>query len=129
SVRPGVREPGGRAALAARQRRHPHRRRVGRLALAGALAAPPPAVQRAFMGFVSDIPHSLWPFWQAMVGLLAVFVLVLLVVVAVRGRWAVLRDIVLAGVVALGGAMLLARVVAGSWPAVWDSLRAAGDTS
>jgi glycosyltransferase 2 family protein len=98
------------------------------LCLLGALAAPQPAVQRAFMGFVADIPHSLWPFWQAMVGLLSAFVLVLVVIVAVRRRWAVLRDIVLAGLLALGGAVLLGRVAVGTWPAVWDSLRAAGDT-
>jgi glycosyltransferase 2 family protein len=98
------------------------------LALLGAMAEPPPAVERAFTRFVAAIPHSLWPFWQALVGLLAVFVVVLVVVVAVRGRWAVLRDILLAGVLALGGAMLLGRIVVGSWPAVWDSLGAAGDT-
>jgi uncharacterized membrane protein YbhN (UPF0104 family) len=98
------------------------------LALLGALAAPPPAVERAFMGFVGDLPDSLRPLWQTLVGLLTVFSLVLVVIVAVRGRWSVLRDIVLAGVLALGGAVVLARLAIGSWPAVWDSLRAAGDT-
>lgn len=98
------------------------------LCLLGALAAPPAAVERAFMGFVGDMPHSLRPLWQALVGLLAVFSLALVVIVAVRGRWAVLRDIVLAGVLALGGAVVLSRLAVGSWPAVWDSLRSAGDT-
>jgi uncharacterized membrane protein YbhN (UPF0104 family) len=97
------------------------------LCLLGALAEPPPAVERAFMGFVGALPSSLWPVWQVLVGLLSLFALVLVVIVAVRQRWAVLRDIVLAGLLALAGAMVLARVGVGSWPAVWDSMRAAGD--
>jgi uncharacterized membrane protein YbhN (UPF0104 family) len=97
------------------------------LCLLGALADPPPAVERAFTSLVAALPQSWWPLWRALIGLLFLFAIVLVVIVAVRRRWPVLRDIVLAGLLALGGAAVLARAGVGAWPAVWDSLRAAGD--
>lgn len=98
------------------------------LALLGALAAPPPGVEQALRAFVNAIPHSLWPLWQALVGLLGAFAIALVVTATVSRRWTVLRDVLLAVLLALVAGIVLARTAVGSWPEVWDSMRSAGST-
>lgn len=94
------------------------------LALLGAWAEPAPGIERSFMAFVAAIPTSFDGLWQLLVGSLALLAAILLVATVIRRRWAVLRDLVLAALVALGVSLLLGRIVLGSWPSVWDSLRA-----
>jgi glycosyltransferase 2 family protein len=136
-VAPGARAVGAirrRARLFATQGEQPRSRRatdvillVGALiglVLLGAWAEPLPGIERSFMVFVAAIPRGLDGLWRLLVGLLAVLAAVLIVATVVRRRWTVLRDLVLAPLVALGGSLVIGRIVLGSWPPVWDSLRA-----
>lgn len=98
------------------------------LALLSAIAAPPPGVERSFAAFVAAVPNSLNGLWRLLIGLQAVLALTLLAATVARRRWAVLRDLALAVVVALGASLVVGRIVTGSWPAVWDSLGAIGSS-
>ena len=60
--------------------------------------------------------------------LLTAFAVLLPLAMIARHRWAVLRDVILAIVVAFGVCLVIGRVVLGSWPQVWDSLWLTGST-
>jgi glycosyltransferase 2 family protein len=96
------------------------------LVFLGAVAEPLPRVERAFMVFVRVIPSGLDGLWRLFIGLLQVFAAFLLIAMAYRRRWAMLRDIIIAALVAFTVSVIVGRLAVGSWPAVWDSLRSVG---
>jgi uncharacterized membrane protein YbhN (UPF0104 family)/tRNA A-37 threonylcarbamoyl transferase component Bud32 len=96
------------------------------LAVLGVVAAPPAGIVRAFMAFVARIPASFDALWRLQIALPAVYAGLVVVGTVLRRRWAVLRDLVLAVVIALGVALTIGFGSTGSWPAVWDSLRSLG---
>ena len=98
------------------------------LVLLGALAEPPAGFERSVMDFVAAIPNGFNGLWALLILLPALLAVIVIVSAAVRRRWSVLRDLVLAGALSLGGSLLLARIVLDGWPQVFDSLRAAGSS-
>jgi uncharacterized membrane protein YbhN (UPF0104 family) len=98
------------------------------LLLFSAMAVPPPGIQQAFMTFVAAVPSGFDGLWWLLIWLLPLLAATLLVTSAVRRRWAVLRDLILAGTIALGAAELVGRIVNDDWPPTWESLRAVGSS-
>jgi uncharacterized membrane protein YbhN (UPF0104 family) len=101
---------------------------LGGLVLLGALADPPAGIERSVMDFVAAIPNGFRGLWALMIALPALLAVIVIVAAVVRRRWSLLRDLILAGAFSLGGSLLLAWIVIGGWPRVWDSLRAAGSS-
>jgi glycosyltransferase 2 family protein len=101
---------------------------LGGLVLLGALAEPPAGIEQSVMAFVAAIPNGFRGFWALLIFLPALLAVIVIVSAVVRRRWTLLRDLVLAGALSLGGSLLVARIVLGDWPSVWDSLRAAGSS-
>jgi uncharacterized membrane protein YbhN (UPF0104 family) len=93
------------------------------VALLGAVASPPAGFERAMLRLIESVPGGLAGLWQLLVDLLTFFALVLVLAAAFRHRWAILRDVVLVLVVAVGLAYIGGRLALGSWPALWSSLR------
>ncbi len=95
------------------------------LAAISLAAFPPPGFARAVARLLVSFPAFLDGLWQIL-GDLVVFVAVLVLVAAiVRRRGSIARDLVIAGALAIAGSLVVGRVVAGSWPDLWDALRAA----
>jgi uncharacterized membrane protein YbhN (UPF0104 family) len=101
---------------------------LGGLVLMGALAEPPAGIERSVMDFVAAIPDGFRGLWALLIFLPTLLAVIVIVSAAVRGRWSLLRDLVLAGALSLGGSLLLARIVLDGWPRVWESLRATGSS-
>jgi glycosyltransferase 2 family protein len=99
------------------------------LGLIGAVAVPQPGVQRAFESFIRSIPSSLDALWRLLIAFLTLFAIVVLLAALYGRRWSTVRDFVLAGALALCLSLVVSRVVTGSWPDVWDSLRSTAKTS
>jgi len=99
---------------------------LGGLVLLGAVADPPAGIERSVMAFVAAIPSGFRGFWALLIFLPVLLAVIVIVSAVARRRWSLLRDLVLAGVLSLGGSLLLGWIVLGDWPPVWDSLRAAG---
>ncbi len=78
------------------------------------------------MTFVDSIPDGLDAVWQLAVDTLAPAATLVVAAALVRRRFAVLRDLVLAAVVAVAAAFVLARGVSGDWPRTGDALRTLG---
>lgn len=98
------------------------------LAVLAALAVPPSGIERALLVFVSAVPSALDGLWRLLVALLAMWSAVILLATAYRRRWRALRDLAFAGIVVAGLAQLIGRIVLGTWPAAWDSVRLATGT-
>ena len=94
------------------------------LGLVGALAEPPSGIERRFMRFIGVVPSSLVALWHVLGGALSIAVLLLCLALVYARRWAVLRDVVIAAVLAVGAALLLARIVLGAWPPTPEPLYA-----
>ena len=73
------------------------------------------------IAFVRSIPGGFDGLWQVFIDLLTLVAAGLVVASAVRRRWSVLRDLLLAVVVAVSPGV--DRAVHGSWASVWTSLR------
>lgn len=97
---------------------------VGLVAISAA-ALPPPGFARAGERMLAALPNFLDAVWQVATDVLAVFALVLLVTAVARRRMSILRDLLIAAVLALLAWLLVGRVVVGSWPDTWAALRAA----
>ncbi len=95
------------------------------LAAISLAAFPPPGFSRAVVRFLASFPPFLDGLWQVLADLLVVLALLLLVAAIVRRRGSIVRDILLAVGLAIAGWLLVGRAVAGSWPDLWDGLRAA----
>ena len=86
-------------------------------------AVPPAGFERAIVAFVDNLPGGLHGLWQLLVDLLTLVTTGLVVAAVVRRRWALVRDIVFAALVALALALVVGRVVEDSWPSVSISLQ------
>lgn len=62
--------------------------------------------------------------WRLLIALLVLFAVVVLVTAIYTRRRSVLRDLVLAGALALCISLAVSRIVIGSYPAVWDAFAA-----
>jgi glycosyltransferase 2 family protein len=90
----------------------------------GLTNSPPAGFVRALTTFLTSWPAFLDGLWLITIDLLHLFAIVVIVISMVRRRWSLTRDLVLSAFVALAVALLVGRVVDGSWPAIWDSLLA-----
>ncbi len=86
------------------------------LGFLGAIAAPPAGIERRFVRFLLAVPRSFQALWHVLSGALSVAVIVLVIAIVFARRWAVLRDLVIAGVLAVGIALVLSRLATGAWP-------------
>lgn len=97
------------------------------LAITGALAVPASGIEDAFIGLVDDLPSFLQGLWQLAWIATALWAVAIAGLVAVRRRWPLLRDQVLAVVLAVAVAALTSRLVQGSWPSLGDALGSSGE--
>jgi uncharacterized membrane protein YbhN (UPF0104 family) len=95
------------------------------LGLASAAESPLPGFARAVASFAAAVPNFLDALWQLSLDLLAVLAVGLIVAALVRRRRSVARDMGVAVLLAGCVWLVASRAVAGSWPDVWDALRAA----
>lgn len=96
---------------------------VGLITISAA-AVPAPGFARAVADLIAALPNFLDGLWQILSDVLALAALVVLTATAVRRRWTLTRDLLLAVAAALVVWLVVARIVEGSWPAAWDQLRA-----
>jgi uncharacterized membrane protein YbhN (UPF0104 family) len=96
------------------------------LAATTAAASPVPGFVRSLDRFARAVPDFLDAVWQVAADGAMVLAVGLVVVALVRRRLAVARDLVLAAVVAGIAWLLVGRIEVGSWPDVWDAVRASG---
>ncbi|MCL2393396.1 MAG: flippase-like domain-containing protein [Acidimicrobiaceae bacterium] len=94
------------------------------LAVISSTAFPPPRVARSLASFLASWPPFLDGLWQILADLLVLLAIGVLVVAFAR-RPAVGRDLLLAAVLAAAVSLIVGRVVVGSWPDLWESLRRA----
>lgn len=94
------------------------------LILLSGAAEPVPRFLRRLDDLLAAAPRVLTPVWQIGADLLVLAAVLLVVAVAVRRRVGVLRDLVLAGIVAAVVWPLVARAVGPAWPSIWDGLSA-----
>ncbi len=87
------------------------------LALAS-IAVPPTGFERAVIDLIDAVPSWLDILWRLGAVSLIAWVLVVVLVAAMRRRLDVMLDVVLAAVVALGLATLASRWINGSWPSM-----------
>jgi uncharacterized membrane protein YbhN (UPF0104 family) len=88
-------------------------------------AIPAPALAQAVGRVFAAFPDFLEGLWQALSDALGLLAIVLVAATLVRRRWTLGRDLLLGATVAVVVWLFVARVVEGSWPAVWDAARAA----
>lgn len=95
------------------------------LTVVSVTAVPPPGFGRALEDYLSSFPGTLDGLWALLADGLMLLALLLVVGAALRRRTSLVRDqlvvIVVAGLVGLA----VGRVVVGSWPDAWVSLRSA----
>jgi uncharacterized protein (TIRG00374 family) len=88
-------------------------------------AFPPPSFLRALERFLASTPNFLDALWQVMVDLLLLSAAALLAAAVIRRRGSIVRDLVVAAVLTTVLWLLVGRIAVGSWPDVWDAMRAA----
>ena len=93
------------------------------LVILAVIAVPPTTLERALVTFLGSFPDFLDGLWQALSDLLILAAIFVLVASAVRRRLALVRDLMLAVLVAFGVALVLGRIVQGEWLPAWDTLR------
>ena len=81
------------------------------LAILAAIAIPPTTIERALITFLASFPDFLDGLWQALSDLLIVAAAFVLVASAVRRRGALLRDLVLAALVAAVVILVIGRLI------------------
>jgi uncharacterized membrane protein YhaH (DUF805 family) len=70
------------------------------------------------LSFVRSIPSTLDGLWRLLIVFLTLLAVVVLLAAVYSRRWSALRDLVLAGALALCLSLVVSRVVTGSWPAI-----------
>ena len=88
-------------------------------------AFPPPGFLRALERFLASFPGILTAAWQVLADLVLAWAGVLLVAAVVRRRNSIVRDLALAVALTTLLWLIVGRVVEGSWPDVWEAMRAA----
>jgi hypothetical protein len=99
------------------------------LAAVSFAAVPAPGFADAVSRLLAALPGFLDTGWQFLSDLLALVAVLLSVGTLMRRRWSIARDLLLAVGVAIIVWLVAGRLVEGSWPAIWDSLRAAAPPS
>jgi uncharacterized membrane protein YbhN (UPF0104 family)/tRNA A-37 threonylcarbamoyl transferase component Bud32 len=99
---------------------------VAGLLLSGWVAAPPVSFETALGDLLAAVPGFLDGLWQLVGDLLVLWAVVLVLVALARHRLSLVRDQVLAALLALIIAVVTSRAVEGSWPEVWRSLGESG---
>jgi uncharacterized membrane protein YbhN (UPF0104 family) len=97
------------------------------LGLVGALVAPPPGIERRFVRFIAGVPSSFQGVWHVLGGALSIAVLMLLVAILFARRWAVLRDVAIAGIATVAISLVFSRIAVGAWPSTPNPLYASPD--
>jgi uncharacterized membrane protein YbhN (UPF0104 family) len=95
------------------------------IALAWAINSPSPGFARAVATFANSLPDFLRGLWQIVVDLLAAMAVAVVAAALVRRRLTLVRDLLLAAVLASALCLIVGRVADGSWPALWEGLRSA----
>ncbi|MGH9228365.1 MAG: hypothetical protein ACRD07_06460 [Acidimicrobiales bacterium] len=95
------------------------------LAAVSLAAVPAPGFSRAVSEFLSAFPDFLDGAWQILADLPVLPAVLLAVATFVRRRWSIARDLLFAVGAASVVWLVIGRLAEGSWPAMWDSLRAA----
>lgn len=95
------------------------------LVLTSISATPTPAFIRSLTDLVASLPGFIDGVGQLLADAVALTSLAIVVAAAAQRRWTILRDLAVAAIVAVALWLTVGRVVEGSWPAVWRSLRAA----
>jgi hypothetical protein len=94
------------------------------LAVLSWIAVPPAAIEQDLSDFLAAFPDFLTGIWKLALGLLVALPVAMVIAALARHRWSLARDLVIAGTVATGGALLVSRVVSDTWPSVMDALQA-----
>ncbi|HMK12947.1 MAG TPA: lysylphosphatidylglycerol synthase transmembrane domain-containing protein [Acidimicrobiales bacterium] len=93
------------------------------LVILGIIAVPPTTIERALITFLGSFPDFLDGLWQALSDVLILAAIAVVIASAVRRRLSLVRDLILAVVVAFGVALVFGRIVEGHWLPAWDTLR------
>lgn len=96
------------------------------LAILAVIAIPPTTIERALITFVAASPDFLDGLWQVLADLFFVAAVFLLVASAVRRRLALVRDLLLAALVAGALALVIGRLLEGEWLPGLKTLREVG---
>ncbi|MGZ4786312.1 MAG: lysylphosphatidylglycerol synthase domain-containing protein [Acidimicrobiales bacterium] len=96
------------------------------LGLLSLVAVPQAGYERALTTLARAVPGVFDSLWRLLVDLLGLIAVVLVVATIVRRRFTLLRDLVLAAVVALAIAVIVERAAVSAWPAASGSLRITG---
>jgi uncharacterized protein (TIRG00374 family) len=130
------RQKGGGLRLFSSPGDEPRSRRATDLVLLGvaiagtiafAFAADPPSrIESAIIGVFDALPSFIDVVWAVCFDLVALWALTLIVLVALRRRWAMCRDLVLSALVAVGLGFLVGWAATGSWPALVHDIGSLG---
>jgi len=93
------------------------------LAILAVISIPPTTIERALITFLASFPDFLDGLWQTLSDLMIVAAIFVLVASAVRRRGALVRDLLLAAVVAGIVAIVVGRLIEGDWLPTWSTLR------
>jgi hypothetical protein len=99
------------------------------LGLLAVLATPTGAFERALVAVLHRIPRSLDGIWLLLASLPALLAVVLLGAALARRRISLLRDLLIAALLALGGSLALGRSVHHAWPAISEALKTGAPAS
>ncbi len=94
------------------------------LTILAILAIPPTTIERALITFIGSFPDFLDAIWQALSDVVVVAAILVVVASGVRRRSALVRDLLLAALVAFAIAVVVGRIVEGDWLPAWSTLRA-----
>lgn len=94
------------------------------LALLAVVTEPASGFELALQGLLASFPAFLDSLWGLGIDLLHLAALALVLVALVAGRRQLVRDMVLAAVLATVVALLASRLVEGAYPSLWEALRA-----
>ena len=96
------------------------------LTILAVIAIPPTTIERALITFVAAFPDFLDGLWQVLADLFFVAAVFVLVASAVRRRLALVRDLLLAALVAGVLALVIGRLLEGEWLPGLKTLREVG---
>jgi uncharacterized membrane protein YbhN (UPF0104 family)/tRNA A-37 threonylcarbamoyl transferase component Bud32 len=96
------------------------------LVITGVVESPSPGFVRALATFAASLPGLLTGLWQVLLDLLVLLAAGVFLASVARRRLLLARDMLVAVALAVVTWLVAGRIVQGSWPAVWDALRAAG---
>lgn len=90
------------------------------VAMVSLVATPPARFETDLIRVIEALPAGLQGLWQLLVGLLQILTFVLVAAGLLRRRWALLRDMVVAIALVVGGGLIVGRLAQGSWQLAWN---------